>query len=553
MFDKKGNYVMLLAQIYNEDTDSNTIFLFSSGIIINNSLLDIKFFYDKGKKNIEIAGQREKGNVLLISDEKHIILQVDKNIKSTPQSLNAIGIQTVVECANPDKSKILEISMYCHLSLVAQDLELYTTVITFSPTFVIYNKLNLPLLISLQNNNGNTEKLEPDCKKPFYFFGATSRSMVCFRPIEIGKVNYKSGSKWNWSGAISLIDTGLLTIQLNGINPNDKKYLNLEKKIVENVTFVIISEAKYETSQFVIENTSNNLSIKIWQKNYIDNADYIDVRSKCLFAWSDHYATKVLFIEFFIGPLNSRPLSIKDAVRSYKIFEDKIALDSKNPNEFTIYPATDIIQLRTSLNKGIVVKMKISTDGMKKTIKFGDIINEVIKLNSKKMDILEINLKVERMGISIISDNKNLNKKRSDYRRYEIIYIVLKNIYYYSRSTYQSDTVKSEMQVKVRDLQVDNDYTYITQYPIVMKMQNIEKNEKQTDHLPPFFNMAIIMQKNTEANGISTTKIILLNYLLQTFTLSIESDIIDAFLNFIMNLTIQLKTSITEINPLLLV
>ena len=101
---------MLLAQIYNEDTDSKTIVLFSSGIIINNSLLDIKFFYDKGKKNIEIAGQREKGNVLLISDEKHIILQVDKNIKSTPQSLNAIGIQTVVECANPDKSKILEIS-----------------------------------------------------------------------------------------------------------------------------------------------------------------------------------------------------------------------------------------------------------------------------------------------------------------------------------------------------------------------------------------------------------------------------------------------------------
>ena len=559
MYDKKGNFVILLAQIYNEDTDSKTIVLFTSGIIINNTLLDIKFFYQNKHKLQEVAGQRENGNVLLISDEKHVVIKLDDDKRSTPQSLNAIGIQTVVECSNENNTKIYEISMYCHLSLVAQDLELYTTVITFSPTFVIYNKLDLPLLVSLKNGTGGTEKLLPDTKKPFYFFGETSKSMVCLRPIEQGKDKNMSGSKWNWSGEISLIDSGLLTIQLNGIkHDSEKKYINLEKKIVENVTFVIITEAKYETSQFVIENNSNNLSIKIWQKNYESSPDYIDVRSKCLFAWSDFYATKILYIEFFIGPLSSRPLSIKDAVRCYKIFEDKIALDSKNPNEFTIYPATDIIQLRTSLNSGFVVKMKISTDGMKKTIKFNDIINEVIKLNSKKMDILEINLKIERMGISVISDNKNLNKKRSDYRRYEIIYIVLRNIYYYSRATYQSDTVKSEIQVKIKDIQFDNDYTYITQYPVVIKMLNDERNEKQSNDgsgkhsLPPFFNMAIIMQKNLESNGFSTTKIILLNYLLQTFTLSIESDIIDAFLNFIMNLTIQLKTSITEINPLLL-
>ena len=373
--------MVLLTQIYNEDTDSKTIVLFASGIIINNSLLDTKFYYyTANTKLIEVAGQRENANVLLISDEKHIIIQIDKDIKSTSQSLNAIGMQTVVECQNSNKSKTYEIAMDCHLSLVAQDLELYTTIVTFTPTFVIYNKLHLPLLISLNNMNGNTERLEPDVKKPFYFFGETSKSMICFRPIEQCEIHYKSGSRWNWSGPVSLIDTGLLTIQLNGFNPVDKKYINLEKKIVDNVTFVIITETKYETSQFVIENTSNNLSVKIWQKGYENSPDYIDVRSKCLFAWSDSYASKILYVEFFIGPLSSRPLSIKDAIRFYMIYEDKIALDPENPNDLTIYPATKIIKLRTSLNSGFVVKMKISTDGMKKTINFGDIINEVIKI-----------------------------------------------------------------------------------------------------------------------------------------------------------------------------
>ena len=525
--------------------------------------MNTKFYYSKKHSNKldQVAGQREHGNVLLISDERHIVVEVDREAKSTPQSLNAIGIQTVVECENQGGSKVYEIAMYCHLSLVAQDLELYTTIVTFSPTFVIYNKLKTTLLVSLKDSESSeVERIESDTKKPFYFFGETSKSLVCFRPMEIGEVEYQSGSKWNWSGPISLIDTGLLTIQLNGLNKVDKKYINLEKKIVENVTFVIITEATYETSQFVIENNSNNLSIKMWQKKHENSPVFVDVRSKCLFAWSDYYATKVLFLEFFIGPLSSRPLSIKDAVRQYKIFEDKIALDKEKPNEFTIYPATDIIQLRTSLYSGFVVKMKISTDGMKKTIKFDDIINEVIKLNSKKMDIVEINLKVERMGISIISDNKNLNKKRSEYRRYEIIFIALKNIYYYCKSTYQSDSVKSEMQVKIRDIQVDNDYTYITQYPVAMKMasldqtEKVERNSRESFTLPPFFNIAVIMQKNIDkTNEFSTTKILLLNYLLQSFTLSIESDIIDAFLNFINNITVQLKTSFTEINPLLLV
>ena len=42
---------------------------------------------------------------------------------------------------------------------------------------------------------------------------------------------YQSGSKWAWSLPISLINCSMKAIQINGMNPIEKKYLNIEQKV----------------------------------------------------------------------------------------------------------------------------------------------------------------------------------------------------------------------------------------------------------------------------------------------------------------------------------
>ena len=65
----------------------------------------------------------------------------------------------------------------------------------------------------------------------------------------------------------------------------------------------------------------------------------------------------------------------------------------------------------------------------------------------------------------------------------------------------------------------------------------------------PFFNFAMLTTMNNKNNII---KISLLNYLIQSFIFSVESNVVKGLLNFIQNITIELNTYITEINPIFL-
>ena len=487
MYDDKGLPLTLFAALV-EKIDSKTIAIYSKGLIINNTLMNIKFLYTRKKNLIEVAGQTDKGNVLLISDETHISFEVD-GLLSEPYSLNAVGISTMVECANKDK--VYEFVMQSELSLVAQDLEVYTTIITFSPRFIIYNKLAIPLVIKLKDNNP-TLHLQVNDKKPFFFFGNRPDNLLCFRPMEITEKVFTSGSMWNYSSGVSLINNNLMTIQINSLNNKQRKFINMEKKLEGSSTFVIIKDTNYENCQFIIENSSKNISMRVYQENNECYSDYIDICSKSLFAW-DQNTSNVVCFEFFIGPLNSRPFATKNSLKKIKIFDDKIIINNKKTFS---YPVKQKIQLKTSMYGGFVLKLDISTNGMRKIMKLSDTIYDVFKFSDKKVSIVEIHLKIEKLGISIISDNRNINKRRKEYNRYEICYIVLKNIYYYSKKTLTDGRTSSEIQLKIKDTQIDNQYAYIVSYPLILKALDI-KPSPESD-IPPIFNMVMYCEQDSE-------------------------------------------------------
>ena len=470
-----------------EKTDSITIAIYCKGLIINNTMMNIGFYYNRKNKLFAVAGQKEKGNVFLISDETHISLETEE-LMSEPYSLNAIGISTMVECKN--ENKVYEFVMKSELSLVSQDLEVYTTIITFSPRFILYNKLNVPLVIKLKNYIANSLNLLPNEKKPFFFFGQRPNNLICFRPIELREKESTSGSVWNYSNGISLINTNLLTIQVISNNKKEKKFINMEKKIEGSSTFVIVNETNYENSQFIIENFSRNISFRLYQENLDMFSEYIDIFSKSIFAW-DHNVSNVLCFEFLIGPLKNRPFSTRNSHKKIEIFDDRIVINKK----ITLnYPGSQILQLRTSKYSGFALKLDVSTDGMRKILKFSDIIYDVYKFSDKKVHILEIHLKIEKLGISIISDNRNINKKRNEYTRYEICYISLNNIYYYSKKTQIEGRSASDIQLKIQDAQIDNQYAYIVSYPIILKALDLKSFSNL--EVPPVFNMVMYSEKD---------------------------------------------------------
>lgn len=576
--DDKGFPVILNASLLKGDT--KTLVIHSKGVIINNTLLDVKFYYGKDtKKAIEVAGQKEIANVFLLSEEKFLILEFN-GFLSHPFNVSAIGVSAVIECRRKnEKHKVIEFVMQSNLSLLSQDLDLYSTVITFSPRFVLYNQMNHPILVSLHENHSETELLRTHEKKAFYFFDRGPQSLISVKVMELeNKVSRSSNlssntlsksSKWNWSEPISILSDSLITIQINPIKGFDKKYLNLEKKLEGSSTFVLFKETSNENSQFYIENHSSNISCKVWQMNYEQNADLVDVRSKTIFAWSNYREKTIFCVQFFIGSLSSRPLTLNEdsSLRRYLIEDDRVTFifsektgsSIKDKKFFTnqtsqqkVYPASDLIDLKTSMYSGFTIKAKISTDGMRKSIIFTDIVHDVKKITNDLTTLFELNLRIEKFGISIISDNKNLEAKKDKYRRYEAVYLTFKDIMFYTKKQIVGEEIKSDMQLKVLDMEIDNQYSYISHFPIIMRPVNsfkfLKKEEAglQPALLPPFFNGAIFSQK---MKNETTTKILLLNYLVQSFYFTIDSNVVVALMNFFLNLTKELKTSVTNINP----
>jgi hypothetical protein len=550
LFDEKGLPIKLYTALV-DFNESRILVIYANSIIIDNTLMNLKFFYSKDKNKFqEIAGQKDNPykNVLLHSDEKYITIKYH-NIASEPQPINTVGISSIIECRSFDQ--IYEFNLSTNLSLVAKDLELYSALVTISPRFVIYNNLKVPLLICLHKGNNVPETVHPNEKKPYYFCGMSANSLVCFRPVEEDEMlQYHSGSKWNWSLPISLINTGLMTVQISGIKSFEKKYINMEKKIEENTTFVILSEADFTNAQFVIENYSSYISMKIFQQNFEATPEYLNIKSRCMYAWSDYNDAKIMNIEFLIGDITNRPMCPKrNKPKSYEILDDKIIIDG----EGLVYPVNDVINIKKDSYTGYLVKMEIFTDGMKKTIRFTDhklidVFNKEVSLNynpneNSKYNVTEVNLKIKKLGISLISDNRFISKKNSSYNRYEVIYIVLNNIYYYNRTQIGEDESKAtEMQLKIKSAQIDNEYAHLTYFPVIVRYA-----ETQGDYQPPFFNLCITSYKNNQSD---TIKLGLLNYLIQTFDFSIDSEVLEALFNFISNVTLQLKTSLTQVHPL---
>jgi len=572
------------------DRKTRTLGIYCSAVLINNTLLDnLKFFYFINKKKKNIAGQGDNINIILLSDEKQLIIEY-RDYLSQPLNLTIVGINTILELKNKDGKKI-EFFVQSNLSLLSPELNLYSNIFNISPRFIIYNKLDNEVLIGVLDNSSEREIINSKERKPFYFFGYGSDIKIIFRVLEqSNNSKYQSGSKWNWSCPVTLNSDRIYTFQIMSLDGTERKFINIEKKLDHYTTFLIMSESDFKNCHFVIENYCKLISIKMYQYAQEGSALYIKPVSKSMFSWIEIFNKNILNIQPILGHLDDNPLIFINTLKSYELLEDRINILTNNldleKSEF--YPFADIIEIKTGLYCGYRIKVEFQTSGFRKIIKISDIAEDAQYFNkdSNSYYETEINLNIDYIGLSLIGDNKNISNLFNDlfesetiqfqksvfnsYTRNEIFYISFKNISFYMKEDNKNKNSQISMQLKIQEIEVDNQYSYLTHFPIILrpaqsrkfnnlnekeklrllsKRENDSKNKNYMIEFPPFFNCLILFSKGENDQKF---KIKLLNYLIQSCIISLDTLVLQEVLNFFNNLSLDMKTTFTYINRVFL-
>ena len=552
-----------------------TVILHPNSILLNHASEELSFYYgkrkNKEKENKEIPGKisyrglsEKKGNIFLLKNDIDKIHLKFQNYISETFSIDAIGTETIIKCKyskindliynikddkkknnkNEDelKKKYVEFVMQNKIFLLAKDLDLYCNIIEFAPRYIIYNKLKTKLILSDKNNN-EMLILQPGQREAFYFFGKGETN-------DIYMTIHEKNEEWEYSYPFTLENQNLITIQLLNTHKTKRKFINISSKLFNISTLLTFSEAKINNARVRIDNYSSSISMKIYQQGYQNSELFLDPCSKSIFAWPSQKSKKILRFNFGFGELSKSPIMISHQTQ-YEILPENLVIIKKDGQKKTKkYPHEEIINIYNNYYFGQTVRISISTDGEKFLIKIFDVDNNPQKKESRKIEEMEFQAEINKLGLSIISDNTYTTchgKKFSSYNRIELCYITLENIQFYYDTEKTEEKNTSKIQFKFNYFEIDNQISPFTNFPIVI-IPNYEYGMTK-ENSPDFFNIVYSSENNLKEN---IYKILELKFLIQSFYLNLESNLVSGILNLVKNITLNLKTSLTEIHPLFL-
>ena len=552
-----------------------TVVLHPNSILLNHASDELLFFYGKRKArdNKEIPGKIEfrgltdkKGNIFLLKKETEKIHLKFNNYISDPFSLDAIGTETIIKCNyklsdlnenerrlnennnqnninNEDvlKKKYIELVMQNKIYLLAKDLDLYCNIIEFVPRFIIYNKLKYRLILTCKKSK-DLLIMQPEQREAFYFFGFGESA-------ELIMTIHEKNQEWDYSLPFMIENRNLTTIQLNNSDKTKRKFINISSKLFGISNVLTVTEAKINNSRIKIDNYSSSISVKVYQQGFINNEIYLSTCSQTIFSWPSIKERKILRFNFGFGDLDTCCVMVNHKTK-YEILNEYLeVIKGKNNKESKMYPYEEVIPIYDNYYHGQMIKLAFSTDGEKFIVKIHDQIYTSQKISHKKSEF-EFQAEIPKFGISLIGDNTYSTchaKNFSGYNRTELCFILIENIqFFYGTETSDKKCFK-KLQMKFKNIEIDNQISPFTNFPIVV-LPNYE-DVYNKNQVPEFFNAVYSSEDNIKENIF---KILELRFLIQSFFLNLESNFLSAIMNFVKNITLYLKTSLTEIHPLYL-
>jgi hypothetical protein len=518
----KERFLTLSFQIVKNTLSHRELVIFSSVIFNNESkFFNMRIFYDN---KTEVLAR--ENDILLFNNTGYNKFYLDLNgAHSSNLELNP---EDIIKIRCKDKVRTYDFVLTTTLVNICAKYELYATLYKIRPSIIVHNKLEMGLVI--KSSETNMQTVSSTSSSPFYI--NYKDNLLTIKPIDY--LGDEEVYKW-WSPNFSIQHLGIITVPIvksSNNNNFEKYYVNIDIKQDNLITDIFIYPANFNNSQFVIENRLSDFVVKVKQEKYEkNNYDFIDYREQNLSNPRSH-SNKIIFSLFnYTQGDNIIVLEVTDRYNNnvntrlrYQIFEENcINLTNGTKKD---YPYIHNIKLS---NREIYIS--INSNGMKKTITFCDSSDNHLFTNYENIDQLSIEFSISSMGISLISDNRYNDKKLRNYRRSELLFMCLDNIYgTYTKNTkhIHSDGVLS---LVINDIQIDNQYIYLCRYPTIIKTDRRDKN--------PFFKLNLFSQIHNEDK---ISKIRYLNFSIKPIIFKAEPALLDALIEAFNNVTSQLDT-----------
>ena len=600
--------------------NNKLIILHANSILVNHTDLNLYFKSGNKENNINniISNQKDNINYYLLNDEKFIQISYEKknsidtlNIEnknlyiSEPIPISGIGNNSIIELKNTSSKTKIELVMEISLSLLNIKLDLYCKIIRIVPRYILYNQLKVyDLDIYLDNINSDYHfflcNLKKGQKHPVYFSGIIEKELITWEINDSNPENKKNEKQniirfiphlrnneknkqkdmaikninndndfysYSVSSPYSTEGDSLVTLICRIKDKNKDKenlfYFNIEKRSFDLSTYLIIKEVDNNYSQIFISNFTSNISVDFWQQNYHDKTLYLEPKKDSIFVWNDSTKKQIINMKFYLKEVKNIP----EHIYRFELHNNKIKLlNDKNEKEIkSLYSFEEDIKLYYNNKKDTyyLFHLSINFNGNQILIHLKNlnteselnIVNILRESNKTKYEI-----KIKKLGISLIGDNKHLIKSNSlnkKYVRNEICYITLDQIdILYKKEQTDKLNDSHNFSIKIKDIEIDNELSYITNYPIIWLPINsprrkdrtkIINNDEENIENNTFFDCSFLMSKK---KGEKITKINSLSFAIQPFDLNIESSIFLGFFNLVNNLSNGMSTSLTYINPL---
>ena len=355
-------------------------------------------------------------------------------------------------------------------------------------------------------------------------------------------INYKS--YYNINNKLSKTED-FLTNKIVYVNPQEDKIFALndlkskDKKIILDINNFDILSCKNENEIIYVKNTSIVINLNEYEsysKDLDNNNNYNE----------EYDNTK------------TRKVSANEYSNIDNLMEQFKSINFSKNNKFCLF---------LYMSNKSVFKIEIISEYLRRIIKITEInkskLTQYIQSNSnssikestfdakiyKLLSQINFNINIGALGVSLITDNKMLidsNKEKGlKYNRYEILYLKANDIMFKYEVSEMKDCddeviycnnsqifYKKEIALLIKNYIVENEYNNITYFPIISKLQEDVKNK-------PFFNMFI--EKLEYPSASYRDKYLIFNYLIQKFSINIESEFLELLVFFNYNLSVNNK------------
>ena len=525
----------ILCTIIGDRRKKITAILHPNSVLIIHSSLSCNFYYGKDNKGKNlVAGKLTNGNMYLLkSEQKYLNMECvayGTNFIGKPFNIEVIGTTNSFELISKKANKKIEFLVDNNLFLLSTDLNLYCNIISIYPKYVLSNSLNEKIII---RNLKNSEIIQLNSKNnnDFYFFGYGEES-----PIQIAICD--KDLEWENSPSIVLNNLKAQTIIINNVQKTKKRYINISKKIKDVITYINIENTTFENARITIENFSSLISINAYQNGFSNFPNYIDCLNKTIFVWPNINEKHILNLQFGLGNLKNRPIMINN-LNSYELLEEGIDLYSQKEIYSVPYPHDEVITVFENENVGHFLRLIIINNGISIKIKIYD---KIDKKRNSNIENNEYKIIIKQMGFSLISDNTftDCKKNYAKYDRKELLFFSFKELKLEYIQNKENSNLVNNLSFEIKNVEIDNQISNIDKFLIFLKQKDMNSQ---------------FIQFNIEAEENLKNKIFKINYIsfnLQDFILKAESSLLKSFFKFTNNITLGLKTSITNVHPIFL-